>query len=106
MIFLLDPIILSTFANYKYYFLNNGQKKGILGIISNSCVDAIIQNGVLTIVTHYVIEQYDYVADRTTGKKIRGESKYKMRVNYEMRFRQSINNNRILNCFLKLFQQL
>ena len=60
-------------------------------------VDATVQNGVLTIVTRYIIEQYDYVADRTTGKKIRGESKYKMRVNYEMRFRQSINDKRILN---------
>ena len=59
-------------------------------------VDAVVQNGVLTVVTRYIIEQYDYVADRTTGKKIRGESKYKMRVNYEMRFRQSINDNRIL----------
>ena len=60
-------------------------------------VDAIVQNGVLTIVTNYTIEQYDYVADRTTGKLIRGESKYKMRVDYEMRFRQSINNDKILN---------
>ena len=62
-------------------------------------IDAIVQNGELTIVTQYVIDQYDYVADRTTGKLIRGESKYKMRVEYQMRFRLSVDKDKhITNC--------
>ena len=60
-------------------------------------VDATVQNGEITIVTRYTIDQYDYVADRTTGKLIRGESKYKMRVEYQMKFRQNIDDNKVLN---------
>lgn len=59
-------------------------------------LDAIYQNEVLTIVTQYVIEQYDYVVDRRTGKTIRGEDKRKMRVEYQMRFRLNVNNMSII----------
>jgi DNA-directed RNA polymerase subunit RPC12/RpoP len=69
-------------------------------------VDAVDQNGVLTIVTQYIIDQYDYVADRTTGKLIRGESKYKMRVEYLMKFRLNIDASQVIdhcpNCGAKI----
>lgn len=69
-------------------------------------VDAVEQNGVLTIVTQYIIDQYDYVADRTTGKLIRGESKYKMRVEYLMKFRLNIDASQVIdhcpNCGAKI----
>ena len=69
-------------------------------------VDAVDQNGVLTIVTQYIIDQYDYVANRTTGKLIRGESKYKMRVEYLMKFRLNIDASQIIdhcpNCGAKI----
>ena len=72
-------------------------------------IDATEQNGVLTLVTQYVIDQYDYVADRTTGKLIRGESKYKMRVEYRMKFRLSIDNTKTMttcpNCGADLSKQ-
>lgn len=69
-------------------------------------VDAVVQNGVITIVTQYIIDQYDYVADRTTGKLIRGESKYKMRVEYLMKFRLNIDASQVIdhcpNCGAKI----
>lgn len=69
-------------------------------------VDAVEQNGVLTIVTQYIIDQYDYVADRTTGKLIRGENKYKMRVEYLMKFRLNIDASQVIdhcpNCGAKI----
>ena len=51
------------------------------------------QNDTITIKTIYIIEFYDYIADSKTGKTIRGESKHKMNVVYEMSFRKSLNNN-------------
>lgn len=51
------------------------------------------QNGTVTITTGYVIEFYDYIASKSTGKLIRGNNKQKMRVMYEMKFRLSINEN-------------
>lgn len=67
----------------KGFVLKNSYLKGVQN-----------QNNTLTITTGYVIEFYDYIADRSTGKTIRGESKRKMRVTYEMKFRQSLDEGK------------
>ena len=53
-----------------------------------------VQNDTITIATGYIIEFYDYIANKETGEPIRGESKHKMRVTYEMSFRQTLDANK------------
>ena len=73
--------------------------KAFLKAISN-------QNEVVTITACYIIDQYDYIADASTGKLIRGENKKKMRVKYEMKFRMNMGANAKVdtcpNCGAKL----
>lgn len=57
------------------------------------------QNGNMTIVTGYVIEMYDYIIEKDTGKVLRGTSNNKIRVTYEMKFRKTLNKTTELkNC--------
>ena len=65
---------------------------------SSRLKDVAEQNGTITISTIYVIEFYDYIADVNTGKTIRGESKRKMRVTYEMKFQKSLDSVKIDRC--------
>lgn len=55
--------------------------------------DVTNQNGILTITTGYIIDQYDYIDEPNTGRLIRGNSSQKMRVVYEMKFRMSIDES-------------
>ncbi|MBQ3408032.1 MAG: TIM44-like domain-containing protein [Clostridia bacterium] len=54
------------------------------------------QNGIVTIETHYTIEQYDYIIEKNNGKVLRGTDSMKMRVEYELKFRLSSDENKIL----------
>ena len=57
------------------------------------------QNNTITITTGYVIEFYDYIANRNTGEVVRGTADRKIRVTYEMKFRQSLDeNNKVEKC--------
>ena len=56
--------------------------------------DAVVQNDTITITTGYIIEFYDYIAEKETGKVLRGTDKRKMRVTYEMKFRKSLNESK------------
>ena len=61
--------------------------------------DVVCQNNTITITTGYVIEFYDYIADKETGEVHRGSDSRKMRVTYEMKFRKSLNQeNKIEKC--------
>ena len=61
--------------------------------------DVVCQNNTITITTGYVIEFYDYIADKETGEVHRGSDSKKMRVTYEMKFRKSLNQeNKIEKC--------
>ena len=52
------------------------------------------QNDTITISTVYVIEFYDYIAEQSSGKVIRGTADRKMRVKYEMKFRQTLDESK------------
>ena len=59
--------------------------------------DVSVQNDTITINTRYIIEFYDYIANRNTGETIRGNSERKMRVRYEMKFRQSLDQSKVVD---------
>ena len=52
------------------------------------------QNNTVTISTVYIIEFYDYIAEQSTGKVIRGTADKKMRIKYEMKFRQTLDETK------------
>jgi predicted lipid-binding transport protein (Tim44 family) len=85
-----------------------GEQNIMKDMVNKYCYvkDVSQQNNVITITTGYYIEQYDYIADAKTGKLIRGESKKKMRVKYEMKFRKIIDTNNVIekcpNCGAKM----
>ena len=56
--------------------------------------DVTNQNDTITITTGYIIEFYDYIAEQATGKVIRGTSNRKVRITYEMKFRQTLDESK------------
>lgn len=63
--------------------------------LNNSMLKNVnVQNNIITISTVYVIEFYDYIIEQATGKVLRGTSDRKMRVKYEMKFRQTLDENK------------
>ena len=56
--------------------------------------DVSMENNTLTITTGYIIEFYDYIAEQATGKVLRGTANKKVRVTYEMKFRQSLDQSK------------
>lgn len=56
--------------------------------------DVAKQNDTITITTGYIIEFYDYIAEQTSGKVLRGTDKRKVRVTYEMKFRQTLDQSK------------
>lgn len=55
-----------------------------------------VQNDTITITSRYVISHYDYIADKETKKCIRGESNRKMKVNYDIKYRMTLNDNKVV----------
>lgn len=68
--------------------------------------DVVEQNGNITITACYVIEFYDYIVEKSSGKVLRGTSSRKVRITYDMKFRKTINDKSVLtncpNCGAKL----
>lgn len=62
-------------------------------LIRSFLKDVVCQNNTITITTGYVMEFYDYIADKETGAVHRGSDTRKMRVTYEMKFRKTLNEN-------------
>lgn len=56
--------------------------------------DVSVQNDTITINTRYIIEFYDYIIEQSTGKVVRGTSNKKVRVSYDMKFRQSLDGSK------------
>ena len=56
--------------------------------------DVTNQNDTITITTGYIIEFYDYIAEQATGKVLRGTSNRKVRITYEMKFRQTLDESK------------
>lgn len=79
--------------------------KGFVNI--NSYIkDVVNQNNNITITTCYIIEFYDYIINKATGKVIRGTSTSKIRATYEMKFRKTLNDSLVIdkcpNCGAKI----
>lgn len=55
-----------------------------------------LQNGELTIITRYIVEQYDYIIDVESQEIKRGTDKYKLRMKYELRFKLVTDSSRVL----------
>ena len=55
--------------------------------------DAVVQNNTITITTGYVIQMYDYIIEKSTGKVIRGSSNNKLKIVYEMKFRRTLDES-------------
>ena len=56
--------------------------------------DVVNENDTITVSTGYIIEFYDYIAEKETGKVLRGTDKRKMRVTYEMKFRKTLDQQK------------
>lgn len=87
------------------------ETKGEQNIMSDfNWVDSFIsgvtvQNDSIVITTRYVIEFYDYIINKNTGKVVSGNKKQKYRVTYEMKFQKSLSGvkvDRCPNCGAKL----
>lgn len=55
-----------------------------------------VQNGNITISAYYVVEFYDYIVEKSSGKLLRGVSNRKIRITYEMKFRQTLDKSSLV----------
>lgn len=62
-------------------------------LVKSYLKDAVVQNNTITITTGYVIQMYDYIIEKSTGKVVRGSSSNKLKIVYEMKFRKTLNEN-------------
>ena len=62
-------------------------------VVKSYLKDAVVQNNTITITTGYVIQMYDYIIEKSTGKVIRGSSNNKLKIVYEMKFRRTLDEN-------------
>ena len=68
--------------------------------------DVVKQNENITITATYVIDFYDYIVDKATGRVLRGSATVKMRVTYDMKFRKTLDVGKVTdicpNCGAKI----
>ncbi len=68
--------------------------------------DVVKQNENVTITATYVVDFYDYIVDKATGKVLRGSAGTKFRVTYDMKFRKTIDQSQVVdhcpNCGAKI----
>ncbi len=62
-------------------------------VVKSYLKDAVVQNNTITITTGYVIQMYDYIIEKSTGKVIRGSSNNKLKIVYEMKFRRTLDES-------------
>lgn len=85
-----------------------GEQNIMKGFVNmNSYIkDVVNQNNNITITTCYIIEFYDYIINKVTGKVIRGTSTSKIRATYEMKFRKTLDDSLVIdkcpNCGAKI----
>ena len=60
---------------------------------SSAITDAIKQNDNIEVKTQYIIEFYDYIIEKSSGKVLRGTSSRKIRMHYEFTFIMSNDEN-------------
>ncbi len=72
---------------------------GTFELESAYLTDATLQNGNLTVSVYYVIKTYDYIADFNTKRLVRGNNRERIRYDYLMKFRISLDHmNNIDKC--------
>ena len=68
--------------------------------------NVVKQNDNITITATYVIDFYDYIVEKSTGKVLRGSANMKMRVTYDMKFRKTLDASKVVdhcpNCGAKI----
>lgn len=75
------------------------EREAIIDIFRNN-IQQMIQllkiklNNIYQISTVYTIEFFDYIIEQSSGKVLRGTSDRKMRVKYEMKFRQTLDESK------------
>ncbi len=75
-------------------------------LVTSHLKDVNMQNNNITITACYIVDFYDYIVEKTTGKVLRGSASTKMRVTYDMKFRKALNNELVIdhcpNCGAKI----
>ncbi len=68
--------------------------------------DVVKQNENVTITATYVVDFYDYIVDKATGRVLRGTAGSKFRVTYDMKFRKTLDQSQVVehcpNCGAKI----
>ncbi|MBR3152858.1 MAG: TIM44-like domain-containing protein [Clostridia bacterium] len=58
-----------------------------------------VQNDNIAINAGFVVEFYDYIIEQSSGKVLRGSDKQKIRITYDMKFRKTLNKDKVaLKC--------
>jgi len=68
--------------------------------------DVVKQNENITITATYVVDFYDYIVDKASGRVLRGTAGSKIRVTYDMKFRKTLDASQVVdhcpNCGAKI----
>lgn len=59
--------------------------------------DVVKQNENITITATYVVDFYDYIVDKATGRVLRGTAGSKIRVTYDMKFRKTLDSSQVVD---------
>ena len=59
--------------------------------------DVVKQNENITITATYVVDFYDYIVDKATGRVLRGTAGSKIRVTYDMKFRKTLDASQVVD---------
>lgn len=59
--------------------------------------DVVGQNDNITITATYVVDFYDYIVDKNTGRVLRGTAGSKIRITYDMKFRKTIDASKVVD---------
>lgn len=68
--------------------------------------DVVKQNENITITATYVVDFYDYIVDKASGRVLRGTAGSKIRITYDMKFRKTLDQSQVVehcpNCGAKI----
>ena len=90
---LISDEIYKMYQNEITALVTQGKQKIMKEIVLNDSYLRLAknENNALAITVGYVIEYYDYIVDKNTGNKVKGDANRKKRVYYEIQFRQCSN---------------
>ena len=59
--------------------------------------DVVGQNDNVTITATYVVDFYDYIVDKNTGRVLRGSAGSKIRITYDMKYRKTVDASKVVD---------